>query len=206
MSLHEINGCVFRVRHLTGGWLVEVPYEEDHIQALAEFCAEKALTGYHITSVTRIYECSKDTPRIGVLSTPEYKAAVHQMQKKMERLNQPKVYPESVDELIARAEGAGWSVSRDDDSADEISLELNRCSPAGEDFFFYVSGSDVSALTDEVKQYAFNFDQEDHVKSMMECRGNPGLTALVEDAEEIQEMLNDLAEAVMLPVDSGEKK
>lgn len=207
MSLIELKGAVFRVRALTNAWLVEVPFEEDHIAALARFCAEKELIGHHITSVTRIYDCSKDTPRIGVLSTPEYKEALCQVRKEMAYREQPQSYPKSVEELISRAEYKGWSVSMScEESIGTIYLEFSQASPAGEDFYFDANGKDAEELTDDVIQYALDFDQEEHIKLMLEMQGNPGATALVEDAAEIQEMLNDLAEAVMLPVPESDNK
>ena len=75
MAGKEIKGIVYRVKHLTGGWLVEVPEDKDPIEELAQFVADRAAQGYTISSVTRIFDCSSDTPRIAVLSSPEYKAA-----------------------------------------------------------------------------------------------------------------------------------
>ena len=66
----EIEGVVYRVKHLTGGWLVEVPETEDPIEALATFAAEKSVKGYIITSVTRIFDCSK-TLHAWLLSPPK---------------------------------------------------------------------------------------------------------------------------------------
>lgn len=63
-----------------GGYLVEVS-EEKSIQELAQFCAELSLKGEMITSVTRIFVTSKDTPRIIVLTSPEYKQALKDLQE-----------------------------------------------------------------------------------------------------------------------------
>jgi len=75
MAAREIEGIVYRVKHLSGGWLVEVPAGKDPMEELGEFVAERALKGYIITSVTRIFDSSTDTPRVAVLSSSEFKAA-----------------------------------------------------------------------------------------------------------------------------------
>lgn len=43
----EIEGVVYRVKHLTGGWLVEVPETEDPIEALATFGGRKVSQRLH---------------------------------------------------------------------------------------------------------------------------------------------------------------
>ena len=79
MKSREIKGLVYRVRTLSGGFLVEVPEDVDHMQELGEFCAEMVHKGHHITSVTRVFACSTDTPRISVLSSKEYKDAMKRL-------------------------------------------------------------------------------------------------------------------------------
>lgn len=78
----EIEGDIYRVKHLTGGWLVEVHVTENPTEALAKFAAEKTVEGYFITSVTRILACSKDTPRMAILSSKEFKAEVKRLMNK----------------------------------------------------------------------------------------------------------------------------
>ena len=93
----EIEGVVYRVKHLTGGWLVEVPETEDPIEALATFAAEKSVKGYIITSVTRIFDCSKDTPRMAVISTKEFKSEVKRLMDEKAYYEQAETYPETIE-------------------------------------------------------------------------------------------------------------
>lgn len=67
------TGNIYRITTYYGtGFIVEVDEDEDEKRALADCCAELQLKGYHITSVTRIFACSRKTPRVSVLSSPEY--------------------------------------------------------------------------------------------------------------------------------------
>lgn len=190
----EIEGVVYRVKHLTGGWLVEVPETEDPIDALATFAAEKAVKGYIITSVTRIFDSSKDTPRMAILSSKEYKAEVKRL---MEKKNASKIPPKTLTELEDRVDTAGWSCYETQDKATgEIELELGQASPAGEDFYFCINGKTVDDLIASLNEQVCNFDEDEHVKLVMESRGAPDLATLVKDAADIHEMLRDLSDAV----------
>lgn len=95
--------------------------------------------------------------------------------------------------LISKAKELGWEVD-----IDESGWEFKKYSPAGEDFFFGVSGEDVVA---EVLEYYETFDTEDHVMGLMEAKNNgfrgvPGLKELVEDADAIEKMLEELYDAL----------
>lgn len=71
------TGNLYRITTCFGtGFIVEVDEDENEKQSLADCCAELELQGYHITSVTRIFSCSRETPRISVLSSKEYKLAL----------------------------------------------------------------------------------------------------------------------------------
>lgn len=72
---HEVNGLVYRVKTLRGSFLIECDAEYADKQ-LVDFCSDLSLEGHHVTSVTRIFADSNDTPRIAVLSTPEYRAVL----------------------------------------------------------------------------------------------------------------------------------
>lgn len=78
--MRKIEGCLYRVKTAYGGCLVEVS-EEKSIQELIQFCAELTLKGEMITSVTRIFVTSKETPRISVLTSPEYRQALKDLQE-----------------------------------------------------------------------------------------------------------------------------
>lgn len=77
-------------------------------------------------------------------------------------------------------------------------IELEKHSPAGEDFSFTVSAEN---FVKNVKEYADNFDQEEHIEMWIEARRNkvagvPSIKELVKDAEDIDAMLKELAEAL----------
>lgn len=89
------------------------------------------------------------------------------------------------------AEELCWAVEDEGDG----SLRFSHTSPAGEDFSFSVSSDD---LIHQVQEYADNFDVSEHVAMWLEARGRvsgvPDAVTLVDDAKEIQAMLNTLAE------------
>lgn len=69
---NELNKNVYRITHEFGGRLVECDSES----ALIQYCAKLTAVGRVISSVVRIYENRRETPRIKVLSTQEFKDAV----------------------------------------------------------------------------------------------------------------------------------
>lgn len=96
-------------------------------------------------------------------------------------------------------ENYGWSAKEykgEDEHEGEI--EIENWSPAGEDLIetLEYDGTDDSLLN-SLKQMRDNFDEDEHVKmwvqSMDSVSGVPqSIRALVEDAEQIKEMYNDL--------------
>lgn len=97
----------------------------------------------------------------------------------------------NIENLLAYIESLDWNVYCDGNGC----VELAQSSPAGEDFSFTVSENN---LIEDVKGYAESFDSEEHAAMWYDAgkrgvRGVPSLHTLVEDADEIQEMLNDLA-------------
>ena len=97
----------------------------------------------------------------------------------------------NLENMCAYIETLGWDVYCDGDG----SVELYQFSPAGEDFGFTVSESN---LIEDVKDYAESFDSEEHAAMWYDAKQRgircvPSLHELVEDADAIQEMLNDLA-------------
>ncbi len=97
----------------------------------------------------------------------------------------------NLENLFAYIETLGWNVYCGDDGY----VELYQRSGAGEDFFFTVSANN---LIEDVKDYAESFDSEEHAAMWYDAgqsgvRGVPSLHELVEDADAIQEMLDDLA-------------
>ena len=95
--------------------------------------------------------------------------------------------------LVSKAEELGWKVN-----IDENCWEFQKYSPAGEDFWLSISGEDV---VDEVLEYYEEFDTEDHVMGLMEAKKNgfqgvPSLKELVEDADAIEKMIEELYDAL----------
>ena len=77
-------------------------------------------------------------------------------------------------------------------------IELEKYSPAGEDFIFTVEpGED---FTKAVKDYAESYDADEHAELWVEGRGKTGVPGsireLLDDAEAIGDMLKELAEAL----------
>ena len=77
-------------------------------------------------------------------------------------------------------------------------VELEKYSPAGEDFTMCVSVKDFPG---SVMEYYYDFDVDDHIEMWIEARRNgasgvPNARTLVQDAEAIEEMLKTLAGAL----------
>lgn len=75
----------------------------------------------------------------------------------------------NIDELLDKAEELGWCIHESD-----TEWEFIQNSPAGEDFSFYISASDVRNAGDmvhEIRSYANGFDEEEHAKMWIEAQG-----------------------------------
>lgn len=91
--------------------------------------------------------------------------------------------------LIAACESLGWTVREYDDG----SAELSQYSTAGEDFRFCV---ETDNFAEEIRAYYDDFDPEEHAAMWYGKPGAPDLHTLIEDADEINSALEDLAIAV----------
>ena len=81
---------------------------------------------------------------------------------------------------------------------DDGSIELEKYSPAGEDFLMCV---EVENFPESVREYANVFDPDEHVEMWINARGRVrdvpnSIRELIDDAEAIKEMLNELADAL----------
>jgi len=108
------------------------------------------------------------------------------------------------DKYIEACEKLDWTVREGDDDT----VDLEKYSPAGEDFCFYVS---IEHFAEEVREYAAYFDIDAHIEMWIEARHNgmsgvPSTRELVKDAEDIDTMLKELAEAVTKAEDGTEEK
>lgn len=93
------------------------------------------------------------------------------------------------------AERLGWKVEECDDGT----VEFRKYSPAGEDFSFTVNAKEAAK---EIYEYYDGFDVDEHIEMWIEARksgvpGVPSTRELVQDAEDISEMLKELAGAVI---------
>lgn len=101
------------------------------------------------------------------------------------------------------ADKLGWALSYDDNCG----WELEKWSPAGEDFIVYLSGDEDPV--GQMRQYADNFNEEEHVTDLLIAKRNgfggvPSAQELVDDAKAIQEMLDELAKAFERAKESAE--
>ena len=88
-----------------------------------------------------------------------------------------------------------WAVSS---YTDDGRVEIEKYSPAGEDFLICV---EVENFPDAVMEYYESFDVDDHIDMWVEARRNgvsgiPSTRRLAIDAEAIDEMLKELAYAL----------
>lgn len=88
-----------------------------------------------------------------------------------------------------------WAVSS---YTDDGRVELEKYSPAGEDFIVCL---EVENFPEAVSEYAAGFDIDEHIEMWIEAkkngtRGVPSARELVHDAEDIDKMLQELAAAL----------
>ena len=107
------------------------------------------------------------------------------------------------DLIVSKAEELGWNVHFYQQGEDEIA-GFYQYSPAGEDFGFEVYFKTDDDLAREIVEYYDGFDVDEHVEMWLEAkhhgtdRSIPPARILVKDAEDIDKMLEKLADAVIL--------
>ena len=97
-------------------------------------------------------------------------------------------------------ESLDWSIS---DFTNDGRVEIQKYSPAGEDFCICV---DVENFPEAVAECAADFDIDEHIEMWIEAKNNgvrgvPSTRELVEDAEAIDKMLQELAARLMATMD-----
>lgn len=100
-------------------------------------------------------------------------------------------------------ENLGWTVREY-----ETDIDLAQYSPAGEDFSFNVSRD---RFVEDVRDYAYGFDPDEHIEMWVEARRNgvsgvPPIRRLVEDADDIAAMLDELSDALLDAADEEPKE
>ena len=83
----------------------------------------------------------------------------------------------------------------------EYVAELETYSPAGEDVIVVIwHDGTIAGFARAFREYANSFDADEHAESWIEHRGENGcpssIRALIEDAEVLQQMLDDMADAL----------
>ena len=189
-----VTNRLFRVADASDAWLVETSGNRDVFEELVEFCAAKAASGCHITSVTEIMANSRMTPRIAVLSTPEFKRALAFAEKNHGRVES---MPWSIEEIIKRAEAEGWKASLFEDPDDPVvQLTLETQLPNREYFSIPLKGMTAQDIVDDLNDSILDFDADDYVNEIMDTKGDSNIAALTEEAKTVEEMLHDLQFAI----------
>lgn len=99
------------------------------------------------------------------------------------------------DRYIDAIESLDWRISG---YTDDGRVELEKYSPAGEDFIMCVT---VENFPEAVMEYYRDFDVDEHIEMWVEARKNggrdiPSVRRLAVDAEAIDNMLEELAIAL----------
>lgn len=105
------------------------------------------------------------------------------------------------EEVKEVAKGLCWSVRfYADDWLKMVTFE--NCSPLGEDLVYEIEYDTIDDVTEYLHDLAMNFDADEHVKELIRAsdagfHGVPqSVSALIEDAERIGDMLNELSNAI----------
>lgn len=97
-------------------------------------------------------------------------------------------------------EDQGWSIHECTFTEDKRGFELEKYSPAGEDFFFAVEAETPEELVENIRVFYDSFDADEHAAMWIEHRGEGGCPSsvrlLIDDADAIDNMLRDLAAAL----------
>lgn len=111
---------------------------------------------------------------------------------KPERENNMKKY---VEEIINVAENLDWSVH-----VNNSDFEFEKFSPAGQDFNFCVTASNLDNVTREIKERCDNFDPSEEAYLWLDDSGHGkngapyDMKDVYEDMEECQKMIQELYE------------
>lgn len=113
---------------------------------------------------------------------------------------------DNIEKLVDAAEELGWSVDlytqKNADGKAENYAEISQQSPAGEDFVFEVFYEDADSLVRKVCEVYEDFDPGNHVEELIVAKANglagvPKASVLVRDADEIDEMLDELSDKLI---------
>lgn len=96
-----------------------------------------------------------------------------------------------MENIIKKIEKFGFTVNKEDDGYD-----ISTCTPAGEDFHFFVRGNTEEKVVESIDQYANDFSVNNHVKENLYSTGAPEIPDLVDDAKWIQNTLLQMASSL----------
>jgi hypothetical protein len=114
--------------------------------------------------------------------------------------------PEKIMDVL---ESQDWNLCSIEEQGGEYYAEIEKDSPNGEDFIatIWFNGLPTDFI-EKVAEYSDDYDADDHVIDLIECSGRgclPGsLRDLIDDAEAIGEMLDDLAAALAVALDASD--
>ena len=98
-------------------------------------------------------------------------------------------------------ESCGWRLNGIEKQDGEYRAEIENWSPAGEDLpeTIWYNGTG-KGFVEAVQEWASDYDADEHAEMLVEFRGQRGvpnsIRALIDDADAIGEMFDDLAEAL----------
>lgn len=98
-------------------------------------------------------------------------------------------------------EACGWKLNSIEKQNGEYCAEIENWSPAGEDLpeTIWYNGTG-KGFVEAVQEWASDYDADEHAEMWVESRGKRGvpnsIRALVNDADAIGDMFDDLAEAL----------
>lgn len=103
----------------------------------------------------------------------------------------------TLENIIDTANALGWTVTEGSSfKHSPRTITFSQMSSAGEDFGFDVYTDDDNEVPQKVRDYANDFDVDDHVKEVMGLNGAPSLEELLDDAKEILASINELADTL----------
>ena len=103
----------------------------------------------------------------------------------------------TLENIIDTANALGWTVTEESSfKHSPRTITFSHMSSAGEDFGFDVYTDDDNEVPQKVRDYANDFDVDDHAKEGTGLDGAPSLEELLDDAKEILASINELADTL----------
>ena len=104
-----------------------------------------------------------------------------------------------LEKFLEKTEELGWNYNLYKEDNERTYAEMEKSSPLGEDFIMIIDFDEknpIDTFLDNLKEYYFDFDSEEHAEMWIENRGNNGVPSsildLLSDARDIEEMIGEL--------------